>query len=189
MAYPEISPLLDFTIVDTHNELTMAIGDTSFYPSNFNVVNPTYEITPPSFPKATVIFAKSEILYLNSNTLNITCVTDVNQLVALPDGIWTVRQSIAPAIDHNLQKTFLRTTQIEKKFGNAFLKTDLIECNQDIKIEQLKILDQIYFYIQAAISAAGQCNTDLAMKLYKYANKMLDNFIKGYCRTHDTLYT
>jgi hypothetical protein len=189
MAYPETSPILDFTIVDTHNVLTIAIADISFYPSNFAVTNPTYEITPPSFVKATVSFNEGEVLFLNSNTLNITCVSTAELLTALPDGIWKIKQSIAPAIDFNTEKSFLRTTNIEQKFGKAFLKTDLIECNQDVKIEQMKVLDEIYFYIQAAISAANQCNYILAMKLYGYANTMLDNFIRGTCRgTTNTLW-
>lgn len=182
MAYPETSPILDFTIVDTHNALSIAIADISFYPSNFTVTNPTYEVTPPSFPKATVSYVKGEVLFLNSNTLNITCVADPALLTPLPDGIWTIRQSIAPTITFNIEKKFLRTTNIEQKFGKAFLKTDLIECNQDVKIEQMKVLDEIYFYIQAAIAAANQCNYILAMKLYNNANSMLDNFIRGNCR-------
>lgn len=181
MAYPETSPILDFTIVDTHSTLTLGVADISFYPSNFVVTNPTYEITPPSFLKATVVYQKSEVLFINSNSLNLTCVDNPNLLTDLPDGIWKIKQTIAPAIDFNTEKTFLRTTAIEQKFGKAFLKTDLIQCNQDIKIEQMKVLDEIYFYIQAAIAASNQCNNTLAMKLYGYANTMLDNFIRGAC--------
>lgn len=189
MAYPETSPILDFTIVDTHNPLTLGIADISFYPANFTIVNPTYEITPPSFPKVAIVYNTGEVLFLNSNTLNITCVSTPALLTSLPDGIWTIKQSISPSIDFNLEKKFLRTTNIEQKFGKAFLKTDLIECNQDIRIEQMKVLDEVYFYIQAAISAANQCNYTLAMKLYNNANTMLDNFIKGTCRgTQTTLW-
>lgn len=189
MAISETSPILDFTIIDTHNDLTLGIADISFYPSNFVVTNPTYEITPPAFPKATVVYVKSEVLFLNSNSLNLTCVASPSLLTPLPDGVWTVKQSISPAIDFNTEKTFLRTTQIEQKFGKAFLKTDLIECNQDVRVEQMKVLDEIWFYIQAAISASNQCNNILAMKLYQNANTMLDNFIRSRCRgTTNTLW-
>lgn len=189
MAYPETSPILDFTIVDTHNPLTIGIADISFYPTSYTVTNPTYEITPPSFPKVAIVYGESEVLFLNSNTLNITCVSSPALLTVLPDGIWTIKQSIAPAITFNIEKKFLRTTNIEQKFGKAFLKTDLIECNQDVRIEQMKVLDEVFFYIQAAIAAANQCNYILAMKLYTNANTMLDNFIKGSCRgTQTTLW-
>lgn len=189
MAILVTSPILDFTVVDTHNTLTLAVADISLYPTNFVVSSPTYEITPPGFTKATILFVKSEVLFLNSNSLNITCVSDPSLLTDLPDGIWTIKQSISPAIDFNTEKTFLRTTKIEQKFGKAFLKTDLIECNQDVKIEQMKVLDEIWFYIQAAISASNQCNNILAMKLYSNANTMLDNFIRSRCRgTTSTLW-
>lgn len=179
---------MDFTVVDTHNPLTLGIADTSFYPTGFSIVNPTYEITPPAFLKATIAFTASTLEFFNSNNLNITCVDDVSLLASLPDGVWTVRQSISPAIDHNAEKTFMRTTQIEQKLGRAFLRTDITQCNLDMRIEQMKVIDEISFYIQAAIAAANQCNALLAMDLYRLANKMLDNFLQGRCRgVHPTL--
>lgn len=182
MAISQTDPILDFTIVDTHNPVTMGIADISFYPENFAIASPTYEITPPSFLKATVLYNIHEVLFINSNTLNITCVPTAALLTPLPDGIWTIKQSIAPPASWNIEKKFLRTTNIEQEFGKAFLKTDLIECNLDVRVEQMKVLDQIWFYIQAAISAGNQCNYILAMKLYNYANTMLKNFTKGNCK-------
>jgi hypothetical protein len=184
MAYPEKSPILDFAVVDMHNTLTLGVADVSFYPENFNVVNPTFEITPPAFVKATVTYTVGNLNVFNSNTLNITCVSSVDQLVDLPDGIWTIRQSIAPAINYNLERTFMRTTLIEQKLGKAFLKTDITQCNQDMKIEEMKIIDQIYYYIQASVAAANQCNNILAMNLYRAANTMLDNFLADKCTTN-----
>lgn len=189
MAYPETSPILDFTIMDTHSTLTIGIADTSFYPDNFSVANPTFEITPPAFSKATLIYTVSEVNIFNSNTLDITCVPTVDLLSDLPDGIWIVRQSISPAIDFNIQRTFIRTTKLEQKLGIAFLKTDITQCNQDMKVEQMKVIDEISFYIQASIAAANQCNNKLAMDLYQLANKMLDNFLRDRCRgTQPTLW-
>lgn len=182
MAYPETSPILDFVVVDTHNTLTLGIADTSFYPSGFTVSNPTLEITPPNFPKATVGYTQSAMTVFNSNTLNITCVGEVSLLTDLPDGIWEIKQSIAPPITFNIERTFIRTVKLEQKFGRAFLKTDLVQCNQDVKTEQMKVLDEVWFYIQAAIAAANQCNNLLAMNLYKLANTMIDNFLRDRCR-------
>lgn len=182
MAYPETTTILDFYIEDTHNPLTLGVVDTSFYPTGFSVLNPTFEITPPAFNKATVVYTKSTVNIYNSNSLNMTCVSDPSLLADLPDGIWTVRQSISPAIDYNIQRTFIRTVKIEQKLGRAFLKTDITQCNQDMKYEQMKVIDEISFYIQAAIAAANQCNNRLAMDLYQLANKMLDNFLKDRCR-------
>jgi hypothetical protein len=182
MAYPETSPILDFVVVDTHNTLTLGIADTSFYPSNFDVLNPTLEITPPSFPKATVTYTVGAMTVFNSNTLSITCVAEVSQLIDLPDGIWTVKQTISPAITYNIERTFIRTTKLEQKFGRAFLKTDLTRCSEDLRIENMKVLNEVWFYMQAAIAAANQCNNLLAMNLYKLASTMIDNFLKDRCR-------
>lgn len=179
--YSENSPILDFTVVNTHNPYTIGIADTSLYPTNFSIANPTYEIKPPSFPKAVVEFPKNDILVLNSNNLNITCVDNIRNLMELPDGIWTITQTISPAITYNVEKSFLRTVQIEQRFGNAFLKTDLVQCDKWIKDNDLKILNQANFYIQAAIAAGNQCNMKLAMDLYRAADKIITNFLKGNC--------
>lgn len=188
MPYPQTSTILDFTVVNSHNPLTLGLMDVSFYTDGFIIQNPTYEITPPSFPKATVIFPPTQLIFLNSNNLNITCVSEIVHLTPLPDGIWTVRQTVAPPITYNKEKTFIRTTIIEQKFANALLKTDLTECNQDLKTEHMKVLNQVWFYIQASISAANQCNNNLAMKLYRNADDMLDNFINGRClKTPNTM--
>lgn len=184
MAYPQLSPILDFTVIDTHNPTTIAIADTSFYPSNFSILNPTLEITPAAFPKTVVTYGPGSITTFNSNTLNMTCVTDVRLLTSLPDGIWKVKMTISPPIQFFVERTFIRTTQIEQKFGRALLKTDITQCGEDMKREHMKVLDEIYFYIQSSIAAANQCNNVLAMDLMRLANKMLDDFMKGVTQHH-----
>lgn len=182
MAYPQTSPILDFTIIDTHNPLTLAVADTSFYPTGFNIVNPTIEVTPPSFPENTQVYSPNSIITYNSNIVGITCVPDISLLTPLPDGIWTVKLTIAPAIDYNVERTFIRTENIQQQLGKAFLKVDLTACNQDQNRENMRVIDEISFYIQAAIAAANQCNNVLAMDLYRMAETMLDNFMRGRCR-------
>lgn len=179
--YSETTPRLDFSIIDTHNPLTIGIADTSFYPANFTVTNPSYEIYPPSFPKVVVEYTKSGIAYLNSNNLNITCVDDARYLMELPDGIWTIKQSISPVLENVIERSFLRTTQIEQRFGKAFLQTDITQCDRDVKDQQMDVLNQIHFYIQGAIAAGNQCNDLLAMKLYRSADRMLIHFFKQHC--------
>lgn len=189
MSYPQTSPILDFTVIDTHNPLTLAIADTSFYPQGFNIVNPTIQVFPPGFAVATQLYSPNTIITFNSNTLGMTCVPTLQLLATLPDGIWKVQMTIAPPIDNFVEKTFLRTVEIQQKLGKAFLKTDLTACNADQERENMRVVDEITFYIQAAIAAANQCNEVLAMNLYRTANTMLDNFLRGRCRgTRNTLF-
>jgi len=180
--YPETSPILNFTVVDMHNPIIIGIADISFYPSGFTILNPTMEITPPAFPTIVKPFVTGGINVFTSNDLNITCVTTAAQLTDLPDGIWSVKMSISPPIQWNIEKSFIRTEILQQKFGRAFLKADLMDCNLSGNRENMKALDEIYFYIQSSIAAANECNYILAMNLYRLANTMLDNFLKGRCR-------
>jgi|SRR5581483_6202422 len=189
MAYPETSPILDFVVIDTHNPLTLAVADTSFYPQGFNIINPTIEVFPPGFQEAVLNYSPNSITVLNSNSLRITCVPSVDLLTPLPDGIWKVKLSISPPIQWNVERSFLRTEQIQQKLGRAFLKVDLTQCNINAQRENMRVIDEISFYIQAAIAAANQCNDILAMNLYRTANTMLDNFERGRCSgTTNTLW-
>src|SRR6267378_671358 len=179
MAYPQTSPILDFTVIDTHNPLTLAVADTSFYPTSFNIVNPTIEVFPPGFNQTTINYSPNTITTFNSNTLGITCVSDVSMLSRLPDGIWKVKLSISPPIEWNVERSFIRTEIIQQKLGEAFLKVDLTQCNIDSQRENMRVIDEISFFLQAAIAAANQCNTILAMNLYRTADTMLNNFMRG----------
>lgn len=187
MPYQQTSPIIDFSVIETHNPLTIAIADTSFYPPNYNIVNPTLEVTPPGFVKTVTTFTTSAITTLNSNMLNITCVSDIRLLTPLPDGIWDIKISISPSIEWFSEKQFLRTNNIQQKLGKAFLKADLTECSLTQTRENMRAIDEANFYIQAAIAAANQCNYILAMNLYRTANTMLDHFLAGRCRGHGTL--
>lgn len=189
MPYLQTSPILDFTIIDTHNPLTLAVADTSFYPTGFTIVNPTIEVTPPAFVESTTIYSPNTIITFNSNILGLTCVPNISMLTPLPDGIWTIKLSVAPAIDWNIERTFIRTDNIQQKLGRAFLKIDLTACNSDQNRENMKAIDEISFYIQASIAAANQCNNILSMNLYRTAETMLDNFMRGRCKgTNKTLW-
>lgn len=189
MAYPQTSPILDFTVVDTHNPTTIAIADTSFYPTSFNIINPTIEVTPPGFNTAIQNYAHNTITTFNSNSLQITCVTDVRLLSILPDGIWNVKLSISPPIQWNVERTFIRTEQIKQKLGEAFLKVDLTQCNINAQRENMRVIDEISFFIEASIAAANQCNNILAMNLYRTADTMVNNFLRDRCRgTGNTLW-
>ncbi len=167
----------------------MAVADTSFYPTGFNIINPSIEVTPPGFNTTVLNYSHNTITTFNSNTLGITCVSDIRLLTNLPDGIWTVKLSISPPIQWNVERAFIRTEQIQQKLGEAFLKVDLTQCNINAQRENMRVVDEISFFIQAAIAAANQCNNILAMNLYRTANTMLDNFLRSRCRgSNNTLW-
>ncbi len=174
------TPKLDIFFPDTHNILTLAVADISFYPRNYNITNPTIEVTPPSFPTVTLPFSANTINILNSNILGITC-SDESQFTELPDGYWTFKYSIAPPQTYNVTKSFFRSAQIERRFSQAFMTLNLTQCDETVKEQEMKKLDQINYWIQTAIAAGNDCNPVLALQNYRIADRLLCEFINNKC--------
>lgn len=168
-------------MMDTHSRLTMAIGDSSYYPSGFIVSTPTIEITVPGYDAITLPFVARGIQIYNSESLGLNCL-DVNCTeFPLPDGIYTVKYSIYPAYTYYVQKTFIRVSALQEKLDEVYLKMDMMECNRELEYQDRKILDTIEAFIQGAIAAANKCANKLAMDLYRKAQKSMDNFINNRC--------
>lgn len=167
---------LDLNFFDTHDLKTLGVVDTSRYPSNFTIINPTIEITPPSFEKKNITFHTNAFNIYNSNTLSLTC--GACDLADLPDGIWYIRYSISPAATNFVERSFIRMDKLKSRLEEIFLCTDITECDGNVKWEKLNSIDQIEVFINGAIAAANQCNNILAIKLYNVADKMITNFLK-----------
>ncbi len=173
------APALDILFLDTHSLKTIAIGDYSVYPTNFNIQNPTIEITPPGWNRISQPFTPNNLNLFNSNNLNITCADAGESVIDLPDGRWQFKYSISPSNIHFTEKNIFRTDNIKHRFGTAFLYTDIKEKDADVKDEDLDILDQIWALIISAQSEGNNCNYEWASKKYQLASKMLDNFFKN----------
>lgn len=170
---------LDFLVVPTYNTLTMGIIDASTYPDNPPVVtSPTLEITPPGFDVAVISFEVDDYNVITSSNLGITSV-GVNQ--PLPDGVYHIKYSIAPANVNFVEKSIMRVDKLQEKFDEAFMKLDMMECDGPIKKQAKETLISIYFFIQGAIAAANNCALVEAEKLYIKADRMLTNFMNNNC--------
>lgn len=170
---------LDFLVVPTYNTLTMGIIDASTYPDNPPVVtSPTLEITPPGFDVAVIPFEVDDYNIITSSNLGITSV-GVNQ--PLPDGVYHIKYSIAPANVNFVEKSIMRVDKLQEKFDEAFMKLDMMECDGPIKKQAKETLISIYFFIQGAIAAANNCALVEAEKLYIKADRMLTNFMNNNC--------
>jgi hypothetical protein len=169
---------LDFLVVPTYNVNTMMIVDSSVYTTDPPVVSsPTIEVTPPGFETAVLPFSVDNYNIFTTTNLNIT--EEENQ--ALPDGIYHIKYSIAPAYENFVEKSIMRVDKLQEKFDEAFMKLDMMECDRAIKKQSKETLSSIYFFIQGAIAAANNCASIEALKLYNQANKMLNNFMKNDC--------
>jgi len=170
---------LDILVVPTYNTLTLGINDASVYPTDPPVVtSPTIEITVPGFDMVALPF--------NVNTLNIFTssdlgITEVGNNQPLPDGVYRLKYSVAPAYANYVEKTILRVDRLQEKFDNAFLQLNMMECDMALKTQSSVTLNTINFFIQGAIASANNCAEYESNTLYAQADNMLNNFLKSNC--------
>lgn len=170
---------LDILVVPTYNTQTLGIADASTYPVSPPVSSPTIDINIPGFGVVSLPFAINDFNIFNSTSLGITAVGD--PLLPLPDGVYYLKYSVAPAFSNFVDKTIIRVDRLQEKFDSAFMKLDMMECDLAIKKQQKVTLTSIYFLVQGAIAAANNCAVDTSNKLYKQADRMLDNFMRNGC--------
>ena len=178
-------PTLNILVIPTYNVQTMSVADISVYPTTPSA--PTIEITVPGFGTATIPFIINNLNIYNSTSLGITSGTD--PLQPLPDGVYYLKYTVAPAYTNFVNKTIIRVDRLQEKFDMAFMKLDMMECDLAIKRQAKVDLNSIYYFIQGAIAAANNCAVYEANKLYVTANKMLDDFIRNNCGCSGTNYT
>jgi hypothetical protein len=172
--------VLDILVIPTYNTLTLGVADASTYDTDPPVVSaPTIEITVPNFGVVSLPFTPNEFNIFNSTSLGLSAVGD--PLIPLPDGIYYLKYTVAPAITYNVEKNIMRTELIQEKFDNAFMKLDMMECDSAIRTQAKVDLNSIYYMISGSIAAANNCAVDTANKLYMQADRMLNNFIRNNC--------
>jgi hypothetical protein len=170
---------LDILVIPTYNTLTLGIADASTYPDDPpNVSSPSIEINVPNFGIVILPFNVNELNVFSSATLGITPVGTTD---ALPDGVYFLKYSVAPAYDNFVEKSIMRVDRLQEKFDGAFMKLDMMECDRAIKTQSKIELTTVSFFISGAIAAANNCAIVEANKLYLQADKMLTNFIRKNC--------
>jgi len=172
--------ILDILVIPTYNTLTLGIADASTYDTDPPVVSsPTITITMPGFAPVSLPFNVNDFNIFNSTSLGLSAVGQ--PLVPLPDGVYNLTYTVAPALTYFVNKTIMRTDLIQEKFDSAFMKLDMMECDSAIRTQSKVTLTSIYFMISGSIAAANNCAVDTANKLYVQADRMLNNFIRNNC--------
>jgi len=174
---------LDIQVVPTYDKDLLSIQDISTYATT--PTSPTIEIKVPGWDTEVLVFVPNTINNFDSTELGIT--TTGNE-TAIPDGIYYLKYSIAPAIDNYVEKSILITNNLQEKFDEAFMKLDMMECDRAIKQQSKVDLNTIYLMIQGAIAAANTCASIEAMKLYNKADSLLNSFLKENCGCSGTNY-
>lgn len=151
--------------------------DTSVYDVDPPVPAPLgLEVKVPGF---NVVYPSFTIHTLNTYNSTDLGITTAGNETDLPDGIYCFKYSLD--VNTYVEKTIIRVDKLQEKFDNAFMKLDMMECDQAIKDQSKNTLFTIYFYIQGAIAAANNCANVHSTKLYNQASRMLDEFISKSC--------
>ena len=165
--------------LDTRDVNSIGFADISEYPTNFNVTNPTFEITPPGFPTINVPFTPKEANIYFADDLNIS----TSDCTALPDGLYTVKYSINPSLNLSVEKTILRIEQFKCKYYNVFLATDLeCQCSKEKLMEKKKGLQKAKLFIEGAVAGANNGDYLNSFKLYQKATSILDSISDCNCK-------
>lgn len=179
-----ISHNLGLECPETLNPYILRIDDISVYDSLLDVSCPRLYIKMPGFSRSAEIIptidrdsSGSWIPFrgiYTSKQLNVAN----KSFCKLPDGIYTIRYSVAPNNLVYKEYTHLRTTELKNRIYQIYCDMNLSSCepNKDTE-KKLELLDKIEQYIKAAVSKVEVCGDyDGGMELYNYAKKLLGKF-------------
>lgn len=179
-----MADVYNIVIVPTYDEYTLAVVDASTYDPSAPA-SATINIQVPAFDTVDVDFVPETTNIYNSTDLGITTAGNEEPL---PDGIYCFKYEKQDS-NISVSKRILRTDQLQKKFDEAFMKIDMLECDGPIKKQYFVDLMTIYFFIQGAIASANNCATIPSTKLYIEADKMLDAILNKDCGCSGDNYT
>ena len=167
---------LDFQIMPTYNTKTINIIDTSVYDTVPPIlVDPVFQITiPGGFDPVFISYQLDNWNILDSTVLEIT----EEGSEPLPDGIYTFKYMAVPNHIYVAEKTMIRVEALQEKFDEAFMRLDMMQCDQALKRQEKLKLNTVEKLIQGSIASANNCATLQAIELYRKADSLLTSFIK-----------
>lgn len=161
---------LDFIYEPSYSTKTIRIRDVSLY-GDVVIKTPTLEIWPPGFGKVNVPITVKNINEYRAIDLGISC---DDPEMNLPDGIYEFKYSIYPNLNNLVKKSFMYTNNIVAALQTKYLSLQLdCQCNSDYVAEGKKKLEEIKLLIEGSISAANQCDEELAYTLLKKAQTLI----------------
>lgn len=172
---------LDIILIDTFNPFNIAVGDMTVYPSGYNVIGPSIQITPPNFNSVVLDFTPRSVNLYDSFALGITC--EGQDKVKLPDGLYTFKYTFTPAYTYFVEKTFMKVDGILEMLDSLFISLDISQCDKLISDSDSRKLSDINMYIQFAIAAANKCSNKSAVQSYQKAVHLVNQYNKSHCTT------
>lgn len=165
---------LSFEILNVNSCKLLGILDTSYYSPNQTISNRTLQIiTPFDDTPVELDYSHNAVTIFNSNNLNITNVSDFENLTELPDGLYTAKMTVCPEDKFYFEKSWYRTCLLQCKYDKAFLKLNVQECQACFSPQKLESLRRAKIYMMSAKVQADNCNFKEADRMYKASDKLL----------------
>lgn len=176
---------LSLEILDTLNTCVLQVMDTSIYADKPPVECPYLDILVPGFTCAVRLNVEPGFCKLNITACALEIQTTDCGIVFndLPDGIYTIKYSIAPNEYVFVEYNHLRIAILMNKFNDVLCSLELAACDPlpEVK-DKLKELRLIEMMIKAAKAKVEYChNPSQGLDLYEYAKKRLDKLACTVC--------
>lgn len=176
---------LSLEIPDTLNDCIMPIMDTSYYAEDVPVECAFLDVLVPGFSCAVRLDVTPPFCLINLTACDLELQTKECgvRFDSLPDGVYSIKYSVAPNEYVYVEYNHLRITTFMKKFNEVLCGIDLATCDPlpEVK-EKLKELRLIEMLIKAAKAKVEFCHKpSQGMDLYEYAKKRLDKLACTVC--------
>lgn len=171
MAQPE----LYFDILDTYDLRIFRLLDLSEW-NDFENITAYVEITAPARKESkTYELEKNKINIFNSNSIGITCATDFDGLVDLPDGIYKIKIYVCDEDEViSYEACYLRTTKAMLRLDKILIGLDVSCC--DLKRSNLERYFKIELLIKSAHAHVRDGNIIKGSRDFNMALDLLDEF-------------
>ncbi len=171
---------LSLEVSNSSNSKVMRLFDTSHYCSDEPIENYIIEVLPVN--KSTWIsfnVAKGFSLAVNSSNLRYKRVSEPEGLIALPDGIYEIKQSVKPNLFTVVQFYHFRTVEAETKLQALRQKLLKNECKLSREEYHLNRdrLREIEEFIASAKWEVEECGDKVKGKeIYDFSNRLLETY-------------
>lgn len=171
---------LSLEVSNSPNPKVMRLYDTSYYCEDETVENYLIEVLPAN--KSTWLtfnVAKSFSLALNSSNLRYKRVNEPSRLIALPDGIYEIKQSFKPNIHTVIHFYHFRTTELMNGVESQRNKLLSDKCNisRAEYVSNRDKLRDIEEFAKAAKWMVEECgDKGRGQELYDLSKKLLEEY-------------
>lgn len=174
--------ILSHEIIETGNEKTLVFIDSSEYMSGKEPEGPMLEVLLPGYDRYLLVnYDARRVNTFNSSTIGLNPVLTLEELVPLPDGIYTIKQKVCPYEYVYIVKRSMRVTHLLNKVKVLYRNIDFASLTYDRNKEMQDALLKIHVLIEGA-KAAVEPHPNKAQEYYQLADRLVEKQLNKFCK-------